>query len=125
MLLPVQFATGGVGLFINRYRVAIKTRNRIHVLLRASHNDLAVQWNTHAVTSFWNSTRTKRVRRWVGHDIALNWRNAFGFNRFELTGGVLNIGNEGQSRPDLDEDHILYLDSILGRTLFLTAKFEI
>ena len=100
-------------------------RNRIHVLLRADRNDLTVQWNTHAVTSFWNVTRTKRFRRWVGHDIALNWRNAFGFNRFELTGGVSNIGNEGQSRPDLDEDHVLYTDSILGRTLFLTAKFEI
>lgn len=100
-------------------------RNRIHVLLRGDRNDLSAQWNTHAVTSFWNATRTKRVRRWVGHDIALSWRNAFGFNWFELTGGVLNIGNEGQSRPDLDEDHVLYLDSILGRTLFLTAKFEI
>ena len=100
-------------------------RNRIHVLLRAERNDLSAQWNTHAVTSFRNSPGTKRFRKWVGHDIALNWRNAFGFNRFELTGGVLNIGNEGQSRPDSDENHILYLDSILGRTLFLTAKFEI
>ncbi len=100
-------------------------RNRIHVLFRASRNDLAVQWNTHAVTSFWNSTRTKRFRRWVGHDIALNWENAFGFNQLELTGGVLNLGNEGQSSPESDEDHVLYLDSILGRTLFLTAKFDI
>lgn len=100
-------------------------RNRIHVLLRADRNDLTVQWNTHAVTSFRNETDTKTFRRWVGHDIALSWRDAFGFNWFELTGGVLNIGNEGQSRPDPDEDHILYLDSILGRTLFLTAKFEI
>ena len=99
-------------------------RNRIHVLLRAGRDDLTVQWNTHAVTSFWNDDRTKRVRKWVGHDIALNWRNPLGFNRFELTGGILNLGNEGQSRP-IDEDHILYLDSILGRTLFLTAKFEI
>lgn len=100
-------------------------RNRIHVLLRADRNDLSVQWTTHAVTSFWNNTETKRFRRWVGHDIALSWRNAFGFNWFGLTGGVLNIGNEGQSRPDSDEEHILYLDSILGRTLFLTAKLEI
>ena len=100
-------------------------RNRIHVLLRADRNDLTVQWNTHAVTSFWNDTETKRFRRWVGHDVALSWKNAFGFNWFELTGGVLNIGNESQSRPESDENHILYLDSILGRTLFLTAKFEI
>lgn len=100
-------------------------RNRIHVLLRADRNDLTMQWNTHAITSFRNETDTKTFRRWIGHDIALSWRNAFGFNWFELTGGVLNIGNEGQSRPDPDEEHILYLDSILGRTLFLTAKFEI
>ena len=100
-------------------------RNRIHVLLRADRNDLTAQWNTHAVTSFRNQTDTRTFRRWVGHDIALSWRNAFGFNWFELTGGVLNVGNEGQSRPGPDEDHILYLDSILGRTLFLTAKFEI
>lgn len=100
-------------------------RNRIHVLLRADRNDLTVQWNTHAVTSFRNETDTKSFRRWVGHDIALSWRNTFGFNWFELTGGVLNIGNEGQSRPDPDEEHVLYLDSILGRTLFLTAKLEI
>ena len=100
-------------------------RNRIHVLLRADRNDLSVQWNTHAVTSFWNNTRTKRFRKWVGHDIALNWRNAFGYNWFELTGGVLNISNEGQSRPESDENHVLYLDSVLGRTLFLTAKFDI
>ncbi len=112
-------------------RVGVETqpgdvsRNRIHVLLRADRNDLSAQWSTHAVTSFWNNTRTKRFRRWVGHDVALSWRSAFGFNWFELTGGVLNIGNEGQSRPDLDEDHILYMDSILGRTLFLTAKLEI
>ena len=100
-------------------------RNRIHVLLRADRNDLTVQWNTHAVTSFRNETDTKSFRRWVGHDITLSWRNAFGFNWFDLTGGVLNIGNEGQSRPGPDEEHILYLDSILGRTLFLTTKFEI
>lgn len=112
-------------------RVGVETqpgdipRNRIHVLLRADRNDLTVQWNTHAVTSFRNETDTKSFRRWVGHDIALSWRNAFGFNWFELTGGVLNIGNEGQSRPDPDEKHILYMDSILGRTLFLTAKLEI
>jgi len=100
-------------------------RNRIHVLLRADRNDLTAQWNMHAVTSFRNETNSKTFRRWIGHDIALSWRNAFGFNWFELTGGVMNIGNEGQSRPDSDENHILYLDSILGRTLFLTAKLEI
>ncbi len=100
-------------------------RNRLHILLRAGRNDLTMQWNTHAVSGFRNNDETKRYRRWIGHDITLNWKKAFGFNWFELTGGMLNIGNEGQSRPDQGEDQALYLDSILGRTLFLNAKFEL
>ena len=69
--------------------------------------------------------KTKRYKRWIGHDISLNREKAFGFKWFELTGGILNIGNESQSRPNLDEAQALYLDSILGRTLFLTTKFEL
>lgn len=100
-------------------------RDRLHFLLNAGRADMTVQWNLQAVSGYWNDDRTKRYRRWVGHDIVFNWENAFGFNWFELTGGILNIGNEGQSRPDQDEDQVLYLDSILGRTLFLTTKFEL
>ena len=100
-------------------------RNRLHILLRAGRNDLTMQWNTHAVSGFRNNDETERYQRWIGHDITLNWKKAFGFNWFELTGGMLNIGNEGQSRPDQGEDQVLYLDSILGRTLFLNAKFEL
>ncbi len=47
------------------------------------------------------------------------------FSLIPTTGGILNIGNEGQSRLDQDEDQVLYLDSMLGRTLFLTTKFDL
>ena len=86
---------------------------------------MTVQWNLQAVSGYWNDDRSKRYRPWVGHDVVFTWGNPFGFNSLELTGGILNIGNEGQSRPDQDEDQVLYLDSILGRTLFLTTKFEL
>ncbi len=100
-------------------------RNRLHLSLRAGRADMTVQWNLQAVSGYWNDDRSKRYRHWVGHDVVFNWENAFGFSWLELTGGMLNIGNEGQSRPDRDEDQVLYLDSILGRTLFLTTKFEL
>ena len=100
-------------------------RDRLHLLLRAGRGDMTVQWNLQAVSGYRNDDRSERYRRWVGHDVALNWENAFGLDRLELTGGMLNIRNEGQSRPDQDEDRALYLDSILGRTLFLTARFEL
>ena len=86
---------------------------------------MTVQWSLHAVSGYWNDDRTNRYKKWVGQDITLNWKKALGFRWFELTGGILNIGNEGQSRPSQDETQALYLDSILGRTLFLTTKFEL
>jgi iron complex outermembrane receptor protein len=100
-------------------------RNRLHVLFRTGRNNLTMQWSTHAVSGFRSNDETKRYRRWIGHDITLNWKKAFGFNWLELTGGMLNIGNEGQSRPDQGEDQVLCLESILGRTLFLTTRFEL
>lgn len=100
-------------------------RDRLHLLLRAARDKITVQWNLHAVSGYWNNDRTKRYRSWVGYDIVFNWEKAFGFDWFELTRGMLNIGNEGQSRPDQDEDQVLYLDSMLGRTLFFTTKFSL
>jgi len=100
-------------------------RDRLHLLLRAARNNMTVQWNLHAVSGYWNTDRSKRYRRWVGHDIVFNWEKAFGFEWFELTGGIQNIGNEGQSRPGQDEDQVLHLDSMLGRTLFLTTKLSL
>lgn len=100
-------------------------RDRLHLLLGAGRDNVSVRWSLQAVSDYWNDDRSKRYRHWIGHDVVFNWENAFGFSWFELTGGILNIGNEGQSRPDQDEDQVLYLDSILGRTLFLNTKFEL
>ncbi len=100
-------------------------RNRLHLLLSAGRDNMTVQWSLHAVSGYWDDDRTNRYKKWVGQDITLNWKKALGFRWFELTGGMLNIGNEGQSRPSRDEAQALYLDSILGRTLFLTTKFEL
>ena len=100
-------------------------RDRLHLLLGAGRDNVSVRWSLQAVSDYWNDDRSKRYRHWIGHDVVFNWESAFGFGWFELTGGILNIGNEGQSRPDQNEDQMLYLDSILGRTLFLTTKFEL
>lgn len=100
-------------------------RDRLHLLLGAGRDNVSVRWSLQAVSDYWNDDRSKRYRHWIGHDVVFNWESAFGFSWFELTGGILNIGNEGQSRPDQNEDQVLYLDSILGRTLFLTTKFEL
>ena len=61
----------------------------------------------------------------MGHDITFRWRDAFGLSGMDLEGGILNVGNRGPSTDPTvpgaagaDET----LDSVRGRTLFLTPK---
>lgn len=84
----------------------IKSGGKRRFVIQASTATTCPCSGTRTVTSFWSNSRTKRFGRWTGNDSALNWRNALDFNWFELKGGVLNIGNAGQSRPDPDEGHM-------------------
>ncbi len=61
----------------------------------------------------------------MGHDITFRWHDAFGLGGMDLEGGILNVGNRGPStdstvpgQAGADET----LDSVRGRTLFLTPK---
>ena len=38
-----------------------------------------------------------RYKAWMGHDITLRWRDAFGLGGMDLTGGILNVGDRGPS----------------------------
>ncbi len=98
-------------------------RDRVHASLRASRGGVTASWNLHAVSGYWNATRTGRYKAWRGHDIALRWRGAFGIDGLDLAGGVLNVGDRGPStNPASPNNPLLRLDSVMGRTLFLTAK---
>lgn len=96
--------------------------DRLHLLLRAGCKDITAQWNMHAVSGYSSSDGITEYGSWVGHDLALNWERPLGFGELQLTGGILNIGDRSQPST---ESRGLYLDSILGRTFFLTAKLEI
>lgn len=96
--------------------------DRLHVLLRTDYNDITAQWNMHVVSGYSSSDGITEYGSWIGHDLALNWGRSLGFGKLQLTGGILNIGDKSQPST---ESSGLYLDSILGRTFFLTAKLEI
>ena len=98
-------------------------RDRVHASLRASRGDLAASWTVYAVSGYWNSFETGRYKAWTGHDITLHWSDAFGVSGMGLAGGVLNAGDRGPSIDPTNPDGADgTLDSIRGRTLFLTAK---
>ena len=100
-------------------------RNRVHASLRANRGDFTASWSVYAVSGFWNIRETGRYKAWTGHDIAVRWRDSFGLSGIDLTGGILNVGNRGPSTDPTapgaqaaDET----LDSVRGRTVFLSAK---
>ena len=92
-------------------------RDRVHASLRASRGGVTASW------SFHNEERSGRYGTWTGHDVALLWRGAFGIDRLDLAGGVLNVGDRGPSTAGPD-DSLLRLDSVMGRTLFLNATLS-
>ena len=102
-------------------------RHRVHASLRASKGGFSANWSVLAVSGYWNNRRSARYQAWVGHDITLRWRDAFGLSGMDLTGGVLNAGDRGPSTDPTvpgSQGADTTLDSIRGRTLFLTAKMS-
>ena len=100
-------------------------RNRLHATIRATRGDVTAGWSVNSISSF-NSSETfidERYPSWIGHDLSLSWRNAFGVDNLVLTGGILNVTDEGPptipSRPDY---YSLSYDTRQGRTLFLATS---
>ena len=100
-------------------------RHRVHTSLRASRSGFTANWSVHAVSSYWNTLETARYEAWTGHDITFRWRDAFGLSGMDLVGGVLNVGDSGPSTDPTNPGVLgadTTLDSVRGRTLFLTTK---
>ena len=96
-------------------------RDRVHGSIRVSRGRVAANWSVYGVSEYWNTDRTARYGEWVGHDVTLSWREAFGMRGLEFIGGVLNIADRGPSIADDEPD--LTFASAQGRTLFLNAKY--
>ena len=96
-------------------------RNRVHAALRVMRGDWTAQWSAYGASS--HEAEPGRFDAWRGHDLALRWRNAFGLEGMDLTGGILNVGDDGPSVLDEDPEYAdETLDSIRGRTFFLSAR---
>jgi len=96
-------------------------RNRFHTRLSAGRNGFTVSWSVLGKSSYWNTLRSGRYESWTGHDITFGWRRPFGWDGADLAGGILNVGNRGPSSANPgDEDATL--DSVAGRTFFISAK---
>ncbi len=98
---------------------------RVHATLLANRDNLTVRWNVSFVSGYWNERETYRYKSWIGHDVTLRWKNAFGKENVDLTTGILNVGDRGPAtdptRPGAD-GAVSTLDSLRGRTFFLTTK---
>lgn len=96
-------------------------RDRFHGSFRLSRGRVTANWSVYGVSEYWNTDRTDRYGEWVGHDLTLGWRKAFGMRGLELIGGVLNVADRGPSIAD--EVPALTFASARGRTLFVNARY--
>ena len=87
--------------------------------LRATWGNLTAQWSSYGIST--HRTEDGRFGSWVGHDLSLRWEQAFGVRGADLVGGILNVDDRepafNPGDPDYRDER---LDSIRGRTLFLT-----
>ena len=100
-----------------------RPRNSAHGTLRAEWGDITASWSVHARSGYANSRGTGRFGSWIGHDVSVDVRNPFGLSGASLAAGVINVGNEGPSIDSANPNAIaIDLDSLRGRTFFLTLK---
>lgn len=99
-------------------------RDRYHASLRLSRGRVTANWSVYGISAYWNTDETARYAAWMGHDLTLSWRDAFGLRGLELIGGVLNIADRGPSTAGEDTEESGYpFAAIRGRTLFVNAKY--
>ena len=100
---------------------------RVHATLLANRDNLTASWNLNFVSGYWNVRESYRYKSWIGHDITLRWKNVFGKDAVDLTAGIFNVGDRGPAtdptRPGA-AGAVETLDSLRGRTFFLTTKMS-
>ena len=113
------------GVFGRFLKTPLVARDRIHATVNASWGDLTAGWSVQHNSKRKSSVDGGYFPPWTGHDISLTWRNALSVQGLVVTGGVLNVTDEGPptvpSSPDLRDDSY---DTKLGRSLFLTTKLS-
>ena len=98
-------------------------RDRLYTTIRARRGNLTASWSANAVSRFRSGIYEDYYPSWTGHDVALSWQNAFGYDRLVVTGGVLNVTDSGPPiLPSAPRLFTASYDALLGRTLFLSTK---
>ena len=109
----------------NEVQPGDRPHNRVHASLRMSRGRVTANWTLHAISGYSNVDKTDKYDSWMGHDLVMQWHDAFGLSAMEIHGGVLNIGNHGPSKdPKSPSSVATTLDSSLGRTFFLNARYS-
>ena len=96
-------------------------RHRVQALLHAGRSGVNFSYTLHAISGYSNATETGKFDGWLGHDIAVRWRDAFGVKGLTMRGGVLNLTDEGPPVDSVDPTNAAVTDdSVRGRTFHVS-----
>ena len=102
-------------------------KDRMNLTLRGIFDSFSTTWKIRTVSGFSNNARTARYDKFIGHDVSVQWNNAFNINNLQLTAGVLNATDV---EPPTDPTNSLnlgvrtYLHPYSGRRIFLATRLS-
>ena len=104
-------------------------RDRINLNFRMNMKSLTVSYSMNYISAFDHPDSESGFPAWTGHDVTVNWQDAFSVSGLTLSAGILNFTDEDPSL--LDEglwsniDQVVYnLYPLAGSVPFVTFKYN-
>ena len=99
-----------------------RPRNRLHVATSVHRGGVTATWAILARSRVDNDD--DRYGGWIGHDLVVDWDDAFGLQGLALAGGVLNIADrQPVTNSAFDDAPVVEWESARGRTFFVGLRF--
>ena len=100
-------------------------RHAVRIVPSVGRGDITAYWALNYRSEIDNRSGGGKFSSWTGHDLTLDWKNAFGYENMRLTAGVYNVTDAKLSTNTADPTrHDGPTAAGWGRTFFATLNLK-
>ena len=100
-------------------------RHAVRIVPSVGLGNLTAYWALNYRSEIDNRSGGGKFSSWTGHDLTLDWKNAFGYENMRLTAGVYNVTDAKLSTNTADPTrHDGPTAAGWGRTFFATLNLK-
>ena len=100
-------------------------RHAVRIVPSVGRGNLTAYWALNYRSEIDNRSGGGKFSSWTGHDLTLDWKNAFGYENMRLTAGVYNVTDAKLSTNTADPTrHDGPTSAGWGRTFFATLNLK-